>query len=90
MFKRPEVSDEINERYSYEAVAQTLTADELGTYLTYGIRVSLAERELAFVSDVTADRREIETLVKLCNDGQLDPVHLNDVIEDFLADGAEV
>lgn len=37
------------------------------------------------VTDVTVNRQSLEILVDLCNELSLEPVHLNDVIEDFLA-----
>ena len=37
------------------------------------------------VHDVTSDEAKINGLASLCNVLQLDPVHLGDVIDDFLA-----
>lgn len=39
----------------------------------------------AHIPDVSADKGEVEQLVKLCNDGGLDPVHLFDVVTDFIS-----
>ena len=36
--------------------------------------------------DVSTDYEEIQQLTELCTDKELDPDHINDVIEDFLAD----
>ena len=36
------------------------------------------------VHDVTADRNGIEKLISSCNRLELSPIHLSDVIEDFL------
>ena len=36
--------------------------------------------------DLSADRASIEKLVKLCNELELDPIHIKDVIYDFLSD----
>ncbi len=38
----------------------------------------------ASVGDVTDDREALEELVRKCNELQLDPIHLEDVVEDFL------
>ena len=73
-------------RYIYKAVRQELRADELGTYVTYGIRVSSDGQQLTFVSDVSTDEQAARHLAELCTSEQLDPIHLNDVIEDFLVD----
>lgn len=40
---------------------------------------------IASVHDVTSDEGKLNGLANLCNDLQLDPVHLGDVIDDFLA-----
>lgn len=42
------------------------------------------EREVAFVSDVSTDRAAVEQLARRCTEGQLDPIHLLDVVEDAL------
>lgn len=56
--------------------------DEYGYYVTYGI---LLDGEVA-VSDLCLDGRRVRDLVDLCNEGDLDPIHLPDVVEDFLAE----
>ena len=67
-------------------VQETLTSDELGTYVTYSVSVRTVEEEVAFVRDVSTDYEEIRQLTELCTDKELDPGQINDVIEDFLAD----
>lgn len=71
-------------RYFYEVVRQSLTTDELGTYVTYGIRVSTERTQITFVSDISTDEHAVKHLAERCTREQLDPIHLNDVIEDFL------
>ena len=39
---------------------------------------------IASVGDVTEDRVALAELVKKCNEGRLDPIHLYDVTEDFI------
>ena len=73
-------------RYRYVPVRETLTSDELGTYISYGLSVRAVEEEIAFVSDVTTEYEEIERLADLCTEKALDPLHLEDVLQDFLAD----
>ena len=80
------IKEEEGARYVYEAVREVLISEELGKYVTYGIRCSRNLREIAFVSDVSADAADIELLVDLCNKEQLEPIHLYDVIEDHFAD----
>ena len=40
---------------------------------------------VAHVSDITCDEAAIGELVELCNRLELSPMHLYDVVEDFLA-----
>ena len=40
---------------------------------------------LASVNDISSERDKLEELVQICNRAELSLVHLNDVIEDFLA-----
>ena len=76
-------------KYRYVPVQETLKSEELGTYVTYSLSVRTIEEEIAFVSDVSTDYEEIEQLAALCTIKELDPIHLEDVIQDFLADPEE-
>ena len=40
---------------------------------------------LKSVSDVSTDRHSLERLIYLCNELNLDPIHLNDILEDYFA-----
>ena len=56
---------------------------EVGEYVSYGVCV-YADGELVMcVPDVVTERERAESFVSLCNECDLDPVHLMDVIEDF-------
>lgn len=50
------------------------------SYTSYGIRW-----ENDKIEDLSIDRTAVETLVSLCNMYALSPVHLQDIIMDFLA-----
>lgn len=52
---------------------------------SYGIAVYRKGRKLRTVEDITIDRERLEQLVCLCNRCRLSLCHLEDVIEDFLA-----
>ena len=82
----PKVVFQKKVRYRYVPVQETLTTDELGTYVTYGISVRTVEEEIAFISDVSTDYEEIERLADMCTAKALDPVHLGEVVQDFLTD----
>ena len=40
---------------------------------------------IASVHDVTSDEGKLKYLVSLCNEIALDPLHLYDIVDDFLA-----
>ena len=63
-------------------LTQKTTVVEGKEYRVYGIRYS----DAIFVEDVTTDRARIEGLIADCNKYSLDPIHLMNVIEDFLAE----
>lgn len=50
-------------------------------YCSYGIRCGGME-----IADISCDREKLAKLVDLCNHLALDPIHLRDVVEDFLAE----
>ena len=60
-----------------------------GTRTCYGIAAAHVYdgivTVLDSVTDITANRQPLEELVKLCNELSLEPIHLNDIVEDFLA-----
>ena len=54
-------------------------------YTGYGICVSnLKSGERRSFCDISPRRREVEELAERCNRLRLDPVHIDDVIDDFL------
>lgn len=69
--------------FRYISYKEVLYSDEFGYYVTFGIRVIDSERgEICSVSDVSLDKEFVNRLCFDCTDGQLDPIHLMDVIED--------
>lgn len=63
---------------------------ELGRYTAFGIaaqkRAPDGWRQIAFVPDICTNTQQAQRLAQLCTQGQLEPIHLMDVIEDFVAD----
>lgn len=58
--------------------------------ISYGIDVYIstdkdsAASVIASVKDITSDKSKLAALVRKCNDLQLSPIHLYDVIEDLI------
>ena len=73
----------------YEVVGEPQTSGD-STCISYGIAAYIdaatnnTKNVIAYVRDVTPNKTEIEDLVQKCNAFGLSPIHLVDVIEDFL------
>lgn len=69
--------------YQYQLTTSNLIVD-VEENLTHGIRASNESGESVKIPDISANKSEVEKLVSLCNELQLDPIHLEDIVEDFL------
>lgn len=70
----------------YEVIQTAKISEEFGTYSCFGVKMSHNGKNVC-VEDVALRPEGLERLVKLCNELELSPIHLNDVIEDFLQSG---
>ena len=56
--------------------------------LTYGIACVEEDNGhaelVAQISDISTNQEKMEELVKLCNKMQLSPIHLRDIVDDFI------
>lgn len=57
------------------------------THIGFGICItSTSDNEVVTkIEDVTASKYDIFALIQLCNELSLDPIHIYDVVEDFLS-----
>lgn len=59
--------------------------DEAGKeHTTYGVELWQLCQAVRVIPDVSLDEASVRELVRLCNELELDPIHLDDVVEDFL------
>lgn len=71
--------------YQYLTIRQTLLSNELGIYKTFGINVVNRTGETVFtIPDVSPSREFAENLCRICYENQLSPIHLINIIEDFI------
>lgn len=71
----------------YMPVKQHLFHPDIGEYVSYGIiavRLFRIRKQIAFVADVDPSAYRVFILAFRCTLCQLDPIHLMDVVEDFL------
>lgn len=78
--------------YLYEITKSKILIDEQGIITVYGIRIcntnpKLAEKdgEHCLIDDISPNYNQVRRLKELIEEMELFPVHLHDVVEDFLA-----
>jgi len=67
----------------YKVVEECLWDIHGKPYITYGI---MSLEDGVYVPDVSLNKENIIRFVNLLNEEALEPIHLMDVIEDFLCD----
>lgn len=71
--------------FRYLMFQETLFTNDLGEYSSFGIKVLDSDNnEIFSVSDVSVDECLVNTLCYDCNENFLEPIHLLDVIEDYI------
>jgi len=76
----------VHMKYSYTVFEQPLSLPEYGAYTAFGVSVSPKGKAhiLQSFPDVSTNKESLAALVLQCNRLQLHPIHLRDVIDDFL------
>lgn len=73
-----------NKSSRYLLLEDIVTSSEK-TYRTYGIAEAYFEEvDREEYHDICTDREAVSALVEKCNELSLEPIHLKDVVEDFL------
>lgn len=67
----------------YMITEETAENDENDLCCVYGITAQMGD-EISTVKDISADRGEVEAMVRLLEREQLHPIHLHDVISDLI------
>lgn len=74
--------------YLYRPIKESLRSPYIGRYTPYGIEiVQLTDNDtqkVQLVSDVSLDLAVVSHISYLCNKGQLEPIHIGDILEDLL------
>ncbi len=71
--------------YFYQITTEKLINEAIGDYISFGITVKdESNRTLNSIQDVSVDYEAVASIVKLCNDNCLEPIHLLDVVEDMI------
>lgn len=75
---------------SYKVVEQTKEIESVGKCVTYGICYTgegAENGENLQIFDISTRRETVERLASFCNEGGASPVHLAEIVSDFLAAG---
>lgn len=68
---------------TYKVISETLLSEILGSYETFGTAVfDSSNNQVMKISDISTDCDKVLDIAKKCNDGNLDEIHLLNVIED--------
>ena len=66
--------------YSYRKEYHT----DFGGYISYGIELTQGEYLLSYFPDVFLNEQDAVDFVNRCNEGQVEPCHIHQVIEDAI------
>lgn len=75
--------------YLYQVIREKQYNVDIGAYFSFGIKIYYIKdrvvQEACTISDISIDEKKIRELAAACNIHQLSPLHIFDVIEDFLS-----
>ena len=71
---------------TYQFIPRRRHTEDGTAYIGYDILGREAGREPLLIEDVTEDRRFAEALCQALEHGKAEPVHVFDIISDFLSD----
>lgn len=73
----------------YEVIEEHFNTPETGSYISFGICAyhEASHEVICSVSDVFANKEHAADLVKMCNEAELNPVHLRCIVENELLSG---
>ena len=75
-------------KYKYTIIKGHYISEEGQKYIAYGIILFKKEQKgfvaVRIVQDVFFEHKKAKDFVDLCNQNELSPIHLDDVIEDVL------
>ena len=74
--------------FFYQILEENLFREDIGSYTSFGLKVIYATYgiylEVLRISDVSTDKLKVARLASLCTRGQVSPIHIIDVAEDYL------
>lgn len=84
-------SDEKENKYICEITRKKVFIEDTGNITVYGINMynrnenlAMLENEHCCIDDISEDLKTVEKLVSLLTECDVYPVHLKDIVEDFI------
>ena len=71
-------------RIEYKLCIDTVIDEDGNVIKAYGIELRKNGSIEEYIVDISTNRDRVSLLINLCNKLNLDPIHIYDVIEDFL------
>ncbi len=68
----------------YCCVKEQLADEETGSYTAYAVAVELDGNRIRYISDAFSDYEQALRFIALCNALLPSPIHLREMIEDFI------
>ena len=70
----------------YKIFKEKLIGESDVQYFAYGIEIIKSGITERYISDITCSYQKLKKLCLLCNQLEVSPMHIDDVIEDFLCE----
>ena len=71
---------------NYRITEQRADNGGAGMRPCFGVALYIGDECVRVIGDISPDREAVQKLIGLFNDEELDPVHLDQAVEDFLYD----
>jgi len=74
------------DNFSYELSVSNTFVNEIGAIKCFGIKLTNNGSTIKSIDDLTTKKSAVEELINTLNREQLDPIHFDEIIEDYLDD----
>lgn len=72
------------ESTKYSLVKSETYIEDYGIVTTFGIQTTNLKNNI-IIKDISTSIEKVNCLVKLCNDNNVSPIHLKDIIDDYIS-----
>lgn len=76
----------MREEAAFQVVSTRVDIEDTGYVTVYGVAYRSESGEEVRIDDISADRETVEHLVALLREGEASPLHVYDIVCDFVAE----